>query len=81
MKEEPSEKIKDIAITLMKGATTVSKLFSKQISTTTYIKYKKIEEISEGNFNITGVHVLTDSPGDYAIVINVRGVETTYNSP
>lgn len=24
---------------------------------------------------------MTDTPGDYAVVINVRGIESTYNSP
>jgi hypothetical protein len=64
----------------VKGANTVSKIFSKQISTTTFIRYSEITKV-EGSFEIKGVKISTDSPGEYAVVVNVWGIESTYNSP
>jgi hypothetical protein len=32
-------------------------------------------------FTLEGVSLITNLPGDYAVVINVRGVESVYNLP
>lgn len=70
--------MQDMATTLMKGAATVGKIFSSEITYSESVSYSYIEETEDGVFKVVNPKIYTQTEGVYYLAFNVRGVETSF---
>lgn len=74
---EADVRVKDMVMTLMKGAATVGKIFPNKPDELS-ITHGTVFKLANGSYEIPDIVMNTDSESRYYIVLNVRGVETEY---
>ena len=75
--DDPEVRVKDMVVTLMKGAATVGNILSDKPEEEE-LKWMPATLMSNGSYKIPSFNFTTDEKGTFYFFLNVRGIETPY---